>query len=100
MEKFDLIIIEQAFVELQDSCEFYNSKIRGLGDEFNNEVFELLDRIQDNPLLFPVKFEQIHEAVLYRFPFVVTYEIIEKTIVVLSVFHTKQNPKKKTRKLE
>ena len=98
MELFDLIIVEQAIIEMEDTCEFYNAKVEGLGTEFNEEVFELLDKIQVNPLLFPVKFEQIHEAVLHRFPFVITYEVVENKVVVLSVFHTKRNPEKKTKK--
>lgn len=98
MESYDLIIVEQAIIEMEDACEFYDAKVDNLGAKFNQEVFELLDKILLNPLLFPVKFEQIHEAVLLRFPFVITYEIIENKVVVLSVFHTKRNPKEKIRK--
>ncbi len=95
MEFLDLVIVEQAIIEMEDTFEFYNAKIEGLGDAFNEEVFDLLDTIQENPLLFPVKFGQVHEAVLLRFPFVVTYEVVENKIVVLSVFHTKRNPEEK-----
>ena len=98
MASFDLIIVEQAIIEMEDTCDFYNVRVNGLGTKFSEEVFELLDKILLNPLLFPVKFERIREAVLLHFPFVITYEIIENKVVVLSNFHTKRNPKEKTRK--
>ena len=57
----------------------------------------MFDVIKKNPLLFPVKFAHMHEAVVKRFPFVVNYEIIGKQIVILSVFHVKQHPSKKVK---
>lgn len=96
MENFDLIIVEQAIIEIENACSFYNERVEGLGTEFSEEVWEVLDTIQHIPLLYPVKFEQFREAVLLRFPFVITYEIVDKKVVVLSVFHTKRNPKEKT----
>ncbi|HUH74292.1 MAG TPA: hypothetical protein VLZ75_07775 [Chitinophagales bacterium] len=72
--------------------------LSGLGFEFEEEVFVLIERIINNPLLFPVKFAHIHEAVMKRFPFVINYEIYEKQIIVLAVFHTKQHPDKKIKR--
>lgn len=60
MASFDLIIVEQAIIEMEDTCDFYNARVNGLGAKFSEEVFELLDKILLNPLLFPVKFERIH----------------------------------------
>ena len=48
--------------------------------------------------MFPEKFAHFHEVVVKRFPFVVVYEIIEKKIVVTSIFHTGQDPEKKKKK--
>jgi len=59
-------------------------------------VFQLLNLIKNNPSLFPIKFAHIHEAVVARFPFVINYEVFGKQIIVSAVFHTKQNPDKKT----
>ena len=93
-----LILIEQAVVELEDACLFYNNKVAGLGFEFEEEVIILLELIKENPLLFPIKFAHIREAVVRRFPFVINYEILGKQIIVSAVFHAKQNPKKKIKR--
>ena len=93
-----LIILEDAVFELEEACLFYNTKVFGLGLEFEEEVFILLEFIKQNPLLFPIKFAHIHEAVLKRFPFVINYEIYGKQIIVSAIFHVKQNPTKKLKR--
>lgn len=98
MSSYKIIILEQALTEITASCLYYNNKLPGLGFEFEEEVFHLFHLIKDNPLLFPVKFAHIHEAVVARFPFVINYEVFGKQIIVSAVFHTKQHPKKKTKR--
>lgn len=98
MPSYKIIILEQAISEIAESCLYYNNKLPGLGFEFEEEIFQLLHLIKDNPLLFPIKFAHIHEAVVARFPFVINYEVLGKQIIVSAVFHTKQHPDKKTKK--
>ena len=93
-----LIILERAVFELEEACLFYNNKVSGLGFEFEEEVVVLLELIKDNPLLFPIKFAHIHEAVMKRFPFVINYEVSGKQIIVSAIFHVKQNPLKKIKR--
>ena len=93
-----LVILERAVLELEDACLYYNNKIHGLGFEFEQEVFDLLELITKNPLLFPVKFAHIHEAVMKRFPFVINYEVSGRQIIVSAIFHVKQSPSKKTKR--
>ncbi len=95
MGLYKIIVLEHAIIELEDACKYYNDKVNGLGFELEVEVFAVFELIKVNPLLFPIKFASIHEAVLSRFPFVITYEIKEKQINVLAIFHSKQNPSKK-----
>ena len=98
MPSYKIIILDQAISEIAESCLYYNRKLPGLGFEFEEEVFQLLEVIQDNPLLFPIKFAQIHEAVVTRFAFVINYEVFEKQIIVSAVFHAKQHPDKKIKR--
>lgn len=97
MAEYKLIIIESAIVEIEDACIYYNDQLVGLGFEFEDEIFTLLELINGNPFLFPIKFTHFREAAAKRFPFVIIYEIAEKEIIVSAIFHTKQSPDKKTR---
>lgn len=93
-----IVILEPAVSEIAESCAFYNQKLPGLGDEFEEEIFQLFEFIRSNPLLFPLKFAHIREVPMKRFPFVINYEILGKQIIVSAVFHTKQNPAKKKKR--
>lgn len=93
-----LIILERAVFELEDACLYYNNNVLGLGFEFEEEVAVLLELIKDNPLLFPIKFGHIHEAVMKRFPFVINYEVSGRQVIVSAIFHVKQNPVKKIKR--
>ena len=98
MASYKLLLLERAVLELEDACVYYNKQVSGLGYEFEEEIAVLLELIKENPLLFPIKFAYIHEAVVKRFPFVINYEISEKQIIVSAIFHVKQNPTKKKKR--
>jgi len=95
---YKIIILDQAISEIAETCIYYNIKAPELGFEFEEEVFQLLEVIKENPLLFPIKFAHIHEAVLNRFPYVINYEVYGKQIIVSAVFHTKKHPDKKIKR--
>jgi hypothetical protein len=95
---YKIVVLEQAISDIAESCLYYNKQVYGLGFEFEEEIFQLFEIIKENPLLFPIKFATIHEAVVLSFPFVINYEVLGKQIIVISVFHTKRHPSKKTKK--
>ena len=99
MASYKLLILERAVSELEDACIYYNEQVQGLGYEFEQEITLLLELIKQNPLLFPIKFVNIHEAVVKRFPFIITYEVSGKQIIVSAIFHVKQNPIKKRKRI-
>jgi hypothetical protein len=98
LASYKIIILEQAISDIVDSCLYYNKKVPGLGFEFEEEVFKVFDLIKSNPTLFPIKFVNIHEAVVKRFPFVINYEVNDRQIIVSAVFHVKQHPAKKIKR--
>lgn len=98
MPSYKIIILEQAISEIAESCLYYNKKVPGLGLEFEEEIFQLLEIIKHNPYLFPIKFAHIHEAVVTRFPFVINYEVYGKQIIVSAIFHTKRHPDQKLKR--
>ena len=96
MKKFQIVILEKAFQEIENARDYYENNQLNLGTSFTNEVFSILEILESNPLLFPVKFENIREAVIKKFPFVVIFEVLPNNeIIVLSVFHFRRNPEDK-----
>ena len=96
MRKFQVVILEKAFQEIENARDYYENNQINLGNSFTKEVFSILEIIETNPLLFPVKFKNIREAVINKFPFVVVFEVLPNDeIIVLSVFHFRRNPEDK-----
>ena len=97
MADYKLVILESAFQEIVQSKEYYQLQSVGLGLIFEHAAFQVLERIRNKPLLFPIKFDSVREAPIARFPFLVCYELYDNNILILAVFHTSQHPSKKRR---
>ncbi len=96
MGKFQIVILDKAFQEIENARDFYENNQINLGTSFTKEVFSILEILESNPLLFPVKFNNMREALIKKFPFVVIFEVLPNDeIIVLSVFHFRRNPNDK-----
>lgn len=93
--KYHLIIDDKATFEIQEAFDYYEDKSIGLGERFIKSVEDYFEKIKNNPKQFQVKREEIREAYLQKFPFVIIYQIVEKIIIIYSVFHTSRNPSTK-----
>ncbi len=65
-----------------------------VGDN-TNKGLRVLDHIETNPFLYPIKKIQFREAPTKVFPYIIVYKINQKQkrVNVFSVFHTKRNSK-------
>jgi plasmid stabilization system protein ParE len=96
MGKFQIVILDKAFQEIENARDFYENNQINLGTSFTKEVFSILEILESNPLLFPVKFNNMREAMIKKFPFIVIFEVLPNDeIIVLSVFHFRRNPNDK-----
>ncbi len=92
---YELEIKAEANFEIIQSYLYYESKILGLGDKFENQLEEYFNRITKFPFHYEVKRKPYREAFIKKFPFVIIYEVIDNKVVVYSVFNTNRNPLKK-----
>ena len=93
--KYELIIREEAELEIIEATKYYESQQIGLGIRFLAHLQTYLDRIQIYPEHFYIKRKPYREAFIKKFPYLIIYELIENKVIVFSVFNTWQNPKKK-----
>ena len=93
--KYCLIIKEEANREIIDSYLYYESKSKGLGEKFLENLEIYFERIQEYPKHYQIKRKPYREVFLKNFPFLIIYEIIENDIVVYAVFHSSRNPNNK-----
>ena len=94
-DKFTISALAQT--ELEESAEWYEEQLDGLGERFSETVYISINTIIKAPVAFPKKNAKIREFVLDDFPFIIVYEYKEKenAIYILHIFHTSRNPKLK-----
>ncbi len=97
MPVFKIELHDEAVLDINDSYNWYEDRLPGLGRRFINALSQVFLRISENPESCPKKKRDYREAPLNGFPFVVIYEVLkkERVILVTYVFHTKRDPKLK-----
>ncbi|MDO8968724.1 type II toxin-antitoxin system RelE/ParE family toxin [Algoriphagus sp.] len=93
--KLELILKEEARLEIIDAYQYYESAKVGLGEIFLTHLDKCFDRMLAQPQQFPMKRAPYREAAVTKFPFLIIFELQEKSIIVYSVFNTWRNPEKK-----
>ncbi len=66
---YELIIKEEANLEIIDSYLFYESKSKGLGEKFLNCLETHFDRIKSNPEHYRIKIKSYREVFIKKFPY-------------------------------
>lgn len=81
-----------------------SSESESLSLEFKAEVNKEIDYIGEYPEYYQVKYKELRQSLVARFPYSIFYLVEEepKQVVVLGVLHTSRNPetvRKKIRKI-
>ena len=89
-----LVVEPDAVSDLADAFEWYEAKQQGLGTEFLAEVALVLQQAEDYPAGFAVIRGGTRRALVRRFPYAVSYVLVEEVIVVTAVFHARRDPRR------
>lgn len=92
---FRIIIEDRALKEAQEAYDYYEKQQEGLGERFRLELEKSINHLTVNPKLYRKIKKEIRQKLLYKFPFVIVYEIMTESIIIYAVFHQKRNPRKK-----
>lgn len=83
-------LAEQEFLTSRD---YYDNLVLGLGKKFVLEVEQIISRITNTPLTFPVYFKNYRKALLRKFPYFIIYKVDNNHIFILAISHQKREPK-------
>jgi plasmid stabilization system protein ParE len=91
---YSLKIDIDAFKDIQETSEWYEMQLKGLGLRYKNQTKKQINSLRKNPYLFTVKYSEVRCRKIVKFPFLIHYTIDEelKVITVFAVFHTSRNP--------
>lgn len=97
---YTAILNPRARKELLKAWVWYEKKMFGLGDRFENEVYNRIKQIERTPERYPKKRSNFRETKIKTFPYLIIYRIDEERniLIVSSVFHTSRNPRLKYKK--
>ena len=92
---YHLKIDEDAFNDIQETFEWYEIQLKGLGLRYKTLAKKKkINSLKKDPYLFSIKYNTIRCRKIEKFPFLIHYEINEenKTVTIFAVFHTSRNP--------
>jgi len=86
--------------DYDEAYQWYELRKNGLGERFIKEVRNTIDQITVQPETFGSRAnKKFREATVDFFPYVIVYRIDKQSrvIFVVSIHHTRKNPRKKYR---
>jgi plasmid stabilization system protein ParE len=92
---YQLKLKPQAIAMAKDAYKWYEDKQEGMGDLFLVALDNGLKNIQSTPAAYAKVKKNYRQRRLHKFPYIIIYEIIRSEIIVLSIFHTRRNPRQK-----
>ena len=87
-----LAISDAASGDATTAAEFYESRRRGLGEEFLAAVDAVLEDLVEHPMRHRVVRGSWRQALLPRFPYCVIYRVEADRIFVLAILHGRRDP--------
>jgi len=84
--------LEVAQIELDESFDYYEEQIEGLGHDFLKEILAAIKRIKTNPNAWSRLSKKTHRCLTNRFPFGVIYQIRDDEILIVAIAHLHRKP--------
>lgn len=78
--------------ELDETINYYNYQIPGLGNQFYEEVNQAINRIIKFPNAWTKVGKHARRCLLRRFPYALLYSIENSAIIILAVANLHRNP--------
>jgi hypothetical protein len=95
---YTIILLERAVKDANKAFLYYEDQQAGLGNKFEASLYKILFYIENYPLHFKIIHKKFRQTLIPKFPYVIVYRIVRRTIFVQSMFHTSRSPKKKYKK--
>ncbi|WP_092173653.1 type II toxin-antitoxin system RelE/ParE family toxin [Cyclobacterium xiamenense] len=65
-----------------------------MGRLFEENVYQAVNNIQNNPLKFQIRYGSTRISFLRKFPYGIHFQINDNQILILAIFHTSQDSEK------
>lgn len=80
--------------DLKIALNYYFDISQKLGKRFLSHIDKQFTNILNSPDLYQYETKTSQKVIMKKFPYIIIYEQYEDIIMILAIFHTKQNPEK------
>lgn len=77
----------EAELDLLVAAGWYEAQRPGLGAEFIEELSLVVASLAENALLYADLFEGVRRVFARRFPYAVSFQIVDGEVIVISILH-------------
>ena len=85
-------LVKEAQFELDETIDYYNNQLTGLGQDFLNEFLSTIERICNYPDAWHPLTKNTKRCQTRRFPYGIIYAVEEGEILILSISHLHREP--------
>lgn len=89
---YNLQVQAEAFHELQEAFQWYETQQEGLGWKFISAFEEGCGMLQHHPQHYTALNEHFRRYRLQSFPYLLVYEIEASTVIIIAVRHAAMRP--------
>lgn len=91
---FKVIVNDVLADDIQEAVDYYKEKQKSLATRFYYNSKKLLKSLEQDALLYQVKYKDIRCAKVKKFPYLIHYKVNEKenTVYVYALICTYKNP--------
>ncbi|VFM95015.1 MAG: ParE toxin of type II toxin-antitoxin system, parDE [Candidatus Kentron sp. G] len=90
--KRQVVVRTRAEADMANAQDWYEKEQAGLGGAFRGEVHAAIERIRENPRIYPLVYRGIQRALLHRFPYALFYLENDRVITIIACIHARRNP--------
>ena len=98
MSKREVEVKPLALKNLTTAYEWYEQQLKGLGEDFLEELDSVINFIVLNAEGCQKRYKDFRQAMLKRFPYVVVYEIEKTKVIVYNIINTRRSVRKRFKK--
>lgn len=91
---YSIKLLPSALKDLRDAKKWYSDKNKTLAEAFKQEVNKEIDYIKQYPEHYQLRFKELRQSIVTRFPYAIFYRVEEeqKRILIFGILHTSRNP--------
>jgi len=93
MKSLPVVALAAVREDVQLAYDYFEERLPGAGERFLENYFKAVERIASNALLFPVKFDDYHRALVPKSNYAVYYFTLEDRSIMVAVIDARRDPR-------